>query len=291
MKAVKRAARQALDALLEARVDAAVAAGHDELTLDARGRLLHGEEAVLAHVIAGERVLEPRVRMPRHEMLTTGQREALRRRAQQWVRAEVERLTAPLDSEGLHGAAAGLLYRLGEGLGTLPREAAAEQVAALSPGDRKALYRRGVRLGVHAVYAVPLLKPDQVARRAWLWGVAEGASPLPSPPPPGATSAPTPEQDAPPPRFYGAVGYRLLGPRVVRVDMVERLDARLREVTRRGAGPLPAAEGMSWLGCSAAELIGVCRALGYEAAGEDEAATLQRPRRRRRGPKRGRSDR
>lgn len=214
--------------------------------------------------------------MPHHELLSVPQREALRRRAEQWIREEVARLGAPLEDASLHGPGAGLLYRLKTALGTLPRDEVRELVDALSPADRKALYRLGVRLGVRLVYSLPLLKPEQVARRARLWGVWQGLSPLPVPPPAGATSAPA----QPPAAFYLAVGYLMLGPRAVRVDMVERLDARLREATRAGDAPLPAAEGMSWLGCTLGELVGVCRSLGYAISGEEaaETATLQRPR-------------
>ncbi|MEL6348009.1 MAG: hypothetical protein AAFV53_33185, partial [Myxococcota bacterium] len=287
-KAVRKAVRQAVVAPLAERVALAVAAPHQDLRLDASGRVCH-EDGQLAKLAAGVDVLKPSVRPMSHELLNQRQRDALRRRAQAWVREEVRRLTAPLDApEGVSPAMVGILYRVKLGLGTLRRRDAHDLIQSLSGAERKALARQDVRVGMHAVYSLPLLKPEMVARRAWLWGVAREMRTLLPPPPASATSVPA-EHTA---DFYEAVGYRLLGSRAVRVDMVERLDAALRGRTREKASPLPDVA-MSWLGCSFEELIDVCRALGYLVHGEGDKARVNRPenthrskRKRRRPPRR-----
>lgn len=271
LKLVLRAARQALSGPLAERVATASVAPHGDLVLEADGRL-RWQGGELARLQAGATLWAPVVRPPRHELLSTRQREALRARALQWVKDELLALSSPLEADGLTAPARGLLYQLKEGLGSAARSTLSDEIAALSKSDRKALFRMGVKLGMHAVYAAPLLKPAQLRRRAWLWSLAADDSAL-IPAPSGSASLAAVQSS----RFYAAVGYRRLGPRAVRLDMVERLDAELRGVTRKGAAPLPEAP-MSWLGCSRDDLAEICRSLGYSVHGE-EALRIERPRR------------
>ena len=183
-------------------------------------------------------------------------------------------LSACLSDPRLSPPGRALLYRLREGLGSVPRASVSAEVDALRSSDRSRLFRLGIKLGVHTVYSAPLLKPAMLARRAWLWSLHSGQQPLRSGPS-GAASVPLEAS----PAFYTAVGYSGLGDRAVRVDMVERLDACLRAETRRGAAPLPTAP-MSWLGCSRDSLAEICRGLGYTIRGEGEEQQVSRPRRR-----------
>ncbi|MFT4978434.1 MAG: ATP-dependent RNA helicase SUPV3L1/SUV3, partial [Myxococcota bacterium] len=275
LKLVLRAARQSLTVPLAERVAEALAAPNTALELMEDGRLCR-DGAELARLTAGASLWKPAVRSPRHELLSTAQREALQVRGLQWVRDELAALSAPLEGEGLSPPARGLLYQLREHLGSAPREQVRPAVEALSSADRKALHRLGVRLGVHAIYSQPLLKPAQLRRRAWLWSVANKQSPL-LPAPSGAASIPATGSDD----FYAAVGYRRLGARAVRLDMVERLDAHLRAATRKGTAELPG-EVMSWLGCRRDDFISCCRELSYIIDESAEPVSIRRPRRSRR---------
>ena len=68
----------------------------------------------------------------------------------------------------------GLAFQLADALGALPAGEVARQVAALSPADRAALGRHGVRFGTEMVYVEPLLRPDALRFRALLWAVRHG---------------------------------------------------------------------------------------------------------------------
>jgi ATP-dependent RNA helicase SUPV3L1/SUV3 len=64
------------------------------------------------------------------------------------------------------------------------------------------------------------------------------------------------------------MGYRVLGPRILRVDRVERLAVCIRTLSRQGAfGALPELADLA--GCGLADLPAVLEALGYRARASD----------------------
>jgi ATP-dependent RNA helicase SUPV3L1/SUV3 len=250
-----------------------------EFAILADGAIAWGGDPV-ARLQPGDAVLAPRVEVLPGEFLEGELREAVRRRAADFVQTRIRRVLGALfrlgDAER-SGAARGLAYQLGEALGTVPASEVAPQLAALTPEDRKALARLGVRLGTETVYVESLLKPAAVELRALLWSVHRGA-PLPAPvPPPGRISLPPDPVAAN--SFYPAIGYQLLGPRALRVDRVERLAAAARKAARQG--PFAASPELASLsGCPKEELPGVLAALGYRAVVEGSGITFQaKPRR------------
>ena len=135
--------------------------------------------------------------------------------------------------EPLSGAARGLAFMLFEQLGTVPSMQASQQLRGLSETDKPRLARLGLRFGVEAVYLPELLKPAQIELRALLWNLFHGG--------PGSFHAPPPAGrvaidaiDGVPDEFWLATGYRRLGGRVMRVDMVERVALLVRNAAREG---------------------------------------------------------
>jgi ATP-dependent RNA helicase SUPV3L1/SUV3 len=176
----------------------------------------------------------------------------------------------------LKGPARGLVFQLGEAMGSMPAREVAALRAALGAADRKALARLGVRLGTETVYFDALLKPREAALRGLLWAVRSGAVVPAVPRGPSAWRDEAVSDEA-----YAAMGYRVLGPRVLRVDRLEMLAAATRRLARRG--PFVAgAEIAALAGCSIAELAAVLPALFYRAApdgGDGMIVFHPRPRR------------
>ena len=117
------------------------------------------------------------------------------------------------------------------------------------------------------MYLPALLKPPAVALRALLWAVWRGLERVPAPPAPGRVSQAA--DPAAPDGFYEAVGYRLLGGRAVRVDMLERFAADLRRMARDGRFRPPPAL-LSGLGLGPGDAPPVLTALGYVAEESDD---------------------
>jgi ATP-dependent RNA helicase SUPV3L1/SUV3 len=242
-----------------------------ELRLAADGALLW-REARVGRLAAGEDVLSPRIEIFPGDHLEGGAREGVRRRLLDFARGELRRVLGPLflarDPGGAwSGPARAILYRLGEGLGVAAAGAIADLAAALAPADRKALARAGLRFGVLHAYAPALFKPPAQALRALLWAVANGAS---LPVLPSGTAAP--RDPAVSEEFYAAMGFLVLGERVLRVDRAETLAASLRRLGRHGA--FAATPELARLaGAPVAELPAMLPAFGYRAVA-DAAGTV-----------------
>jgi ATP-dependent RNA helicase SUPV3L1/SUV3 len=218
-------------------------------------------------------------------LLDAARLERVRRRLALWVEAAVAKTLAPLAhalGAGVGGPARGILFQLGEGLGSVPRLRAEGEIRALGRDDRRALRALGVRIGRESVYMPALLKPKALALRALLWAAAHGRrAPLP---PAGRVVAPA-AADAPA-GFYEAVGYRPLGAFVVRVDMLERIAAKAFALANRG--PFAAdAELMNLAGLGPKAIGELLAGLGYRAREVNGEVRYAAPRRRK-APPRGR---
>ncbi len=284
-KRVRGAALRALGGEIAARIGRLEADGDEAFAL-ADGRRVRWRGADVGRLVAGPDVLSPGVEALASDLLEPDMRERVRRRLAVWLDGYVKARLAPLFEARrapLDGAARGLVFQLCETLGSLPRRRAASQVAALGRDGRKALRKLGVRLGMESVFMPALIKPRAVEMRALLWAVKEGLGDAVASAP-GRTSVP--RADGVPHRFYEAVGYRPLGPRALRVDIVERLAAQAWKLSRGGpfaAGPAL----LSLAGCGAEDMTGVLAALGYRANGADGAVRYSpAPRRRRKGSQR-----
>jgi ATP-dependent RNA helicase SUPV3L1/SUV3 len=269
-KPLLAAARRILRREVASRARHLRAAPDDELRLDSDGTLSWRGERV-GRLVAGDSVLDPRIEVLPADDLEGGAREAVRRRLRDFARAELRRVLAPLflardAGASWTGPARAILYRIGEGLGVVTTASIADLAAALSPADRKALARAGLRFGVHYAYAPALLKPAAQGLRALLWAVAEGAS---LPLLPAGTAAPRDPAIAE--GFYAALGFVVLGERVLRADRLETFAAALRRCGRQG--PFAATPELARLaGARLDELPAMLPALGFRAVADTAGA-------------------
>ncbi len=222
------------------------------------------ESVEVARLIPGKSTLRPDVQALAGDLLDAPERTAVERRVREWVETQVDRVFADLfkvqDTE-LKGAARGLGFQLLEGLGSLRRGNASQQIDALSKSDRKQLRGFGVRIGRDMAYMPALLKPEAVRWRALLWALAGGYPAVPPLPTPGRVSVPIGKGDDL--NFLEACGYRPLGPLAVRIDMAERLTSKAW-LAAKGGPFLPSPELLSLIGATLDDFPGVMRAIGFK---------------------------
>ena len=231
-RALVSAAARALKGEIATRTRRLIDETDDAFAVDGQGRLTWHDVAI-AHLVAGPSILQPRIEAMVSEFLTGEQRAAIEHCLQQWLEAFLERELEPiygLDRASLSGPARGLAYQLIEALGSKPRREAIGQTQALTADERKALRALGVRLGLESVFLPALLKPKAQRLRALLWTVHRGLEPI-LPPPPGLVSIAAADV---PEGFYAAVGYRLVGGRAMRIDILDRLAIELQRAARKG---------------------------------------------------------
>jgi ATP-dependent RNA helicase SUPV3L1/SUV3 len=284
-KAVRAAAQKALAAEFETRADRFAASGNNDIALDSNG-VLRWIGAPIATLVAGEDVLRPRLVLLADEQLTGPARDKVAARAERFVTFQIETLLKPLvdlkANDQLTGIARGIAFQLVENLGLLNRRDIAEDMRSLEQDGRAALRRLGVRFGAYHVFVPALLKPAPAGLVTLLWALQNDGKDKPgfgdvvNALSTGRTSVVVDQTfDR---NFYRLAGYRSLGRRAVRVDILERLADLIRPAInwKPGLGPRPdgAFDGgtftvtppmMSILGATAEDMEEILKGLGYRA--------------------------
>ncbi|WP_131856205.1 helicase-related protein [Bosea sp. BK604] len=284
-KALNMAALKALASEIEARAARVVLAADDAFVLSHDGLVRWIGEPV-ARLTAGEKALEPRLRLLVEEHLTGPAREQVEGRLNTWLKNHITRLLGPLqlleNAESLTGIARGIAYQAAEALGVLERAKVGEEMKALDQEGRAALRQLGIRFGAFHLYVPALLKPAPRALAAQLWTLKHGGpdqaglDDIAHLAASGRTSFAV--DKAVPKGLYRAAGYRVCGERAVRVDILERLADLIRPAIayRPGAtqGQPPAGSAdqdgfvvtgamTSLVGCAGEDFASILRSLGY----------------------------
>ena len=284
-KAVKTAAQKALAVEFEARGERFSASPNGDIALGSDG-VLRWIGSPIATLTSGEDMLKPRLILLADEQLTGQARDKVAARAERFVNFQIETLLKPLvdlkSADQLTGIGRGIAFRLVENFGLLNRRDVAEDVKSLDQDGRGALRRLGVRFGAYHVFVPALLKPGPAGLVTLLWALANEGKDKPGfgdvvhALASGRTSVVIdPAFDH---AFYRLAGFRNLGRRAVRVDILERLADLIRPALawRAGAGARPdgAFDGsaflvtpamMSILGATADDIVEILKGLGYRA--------------------------
>jgi ATP-dependent RNA helicase SUPV3L1/SUV3 len=227
--------------------------------------ILSREGTLVARLVAGKSVLVPELRWL-HAESDAAKRTLLEKAAREHLLQLVSSVLPvdPEDGESNNSSLRGLWYQLRGGLGTVPRPQVQPLLSALSPKEVQSLERRGVYLGRAHVYLKALLRPHAIRLRVSLASAFFGEQLLPSRLDPRSVSLPRMRDYAAPACLVA--GYACVGPRVVRVDILDRLLLQCSELgsdTRETRLAL-ARRSASLLGCRQNEVpqvLGACQSL------------------------------
>ncbi|MCK7614321.1 helicase-related protein [Roseibium sediminicola] len=295
-KTVRAAAQKALTTEIESRAEKLGKSENSDFVLASDATIRWRGEPV-AKLVAGEEVLVPTVLLLADEHLTGPARDAVQSRIDLWAKAQIETLLKPLvdlkNGEGLEGLARGIAFRIVEGLGILERQDAADEIRQLDQDMRAGLRKHGIRFGAYTVFVPALLKPAPSQLLAQLWALKHGSldmngmTELPQLSASGRTSIPVDETIDK--ALYKVVGFRVCGPRAVRVDILERLADLIRPLiawkpldaevsppegaVETGGGFTVTVAMTSLLGCAGEDFSAVLKSLGYRV----ETKEVQRP--------------
>jgi len=295
-KAVQAAAQKALALEFEARAARLHAAGNADLALSSDGTVRWLGDPV-ARLAASDHVMRPRVLLLSDEQLTGNARDHVAARIERFVNHHIATVLKPLDdlsrAEDLQGLAKGLAFQLVESLGVLFRRDVADDVKALDQDARASMRKHGIRFGAYHIFMPALLKPAPAELITLLWALKNdgldkpGYGDLIPVLAAGRTSVVTdPSYER---AFYKLAGFRFLGKRAVRIDILERLADLIRPLLQWKPGT-PRPEGaydgrrfmattamLSILGATPDDMEEILKGLGYRAdsvKAEEAAAFL-----------------
>ena len=302
-KALKAAAEKALAGEIERRAKSLSESPAEQLDiLPDMTVAWHG--APVARLIAGDTPLKPRVSLIADEQLTGPARDKVQDRLDRYVAVTLTNALKPLfdlqDDAEMPGPVRGIAFRLVEALGILDRGPIADEIKGLDQDARSVLRKHGVRFGAFHVFLPLLLKPAPRKLAAQLWalnaGGAAGVSPqeidnrlVPELVASGRTSVM--RDPAIPDTVYGLLGFKPVGKRVVRIDILERLGDAIREaMSWRPLSAAPKPEGhvdgscfrvapnmTSLLGCSNEDMAEVLATLGFRKDRRPPPPELEAP--------------
>ncbi|WP_394887650.1 helicase-related protein [Mesorhizobium sp. AaZ16] len=284
-KAIKAAAQKALALEFDSRAERFAASGNGDIALGSDG-ILRWIGAPIGTLAATDDALRPRVILLADEQLTGPARDKVAARAERFVNHQIDTALKPLielkGAEQLSGIARGIAFQLVEHFGLINRREIADDIKSLDQEGRAGLRRLGVRFGAYHVFVPSLIKPGPASLVTLLWALKNDGKDKPGfgdvvhALAAGRTSVvvdPTFDR-----AFYKLAGFRMLGRRAVRVDILERLADLIRPALAwkagTGARPDGAFDGsaflvtpamMSILGANADDIEEILKGLGYRA--------------------------
>ena len=221
--------KQAITSKISILVDQLYESPNGEFSLNNSGNIIWRENAI-GSIKVGNSILEPELTPLIDEIAGKTAKEKLLRRIKYFLEGlleeHMEALFSLVKDEEISGLSAGLVFRLSENLGVLPREEFSKEVKALDQDTRSKFRKHGVRFGQYSIFQPSLLKPEPTRIRMLLWKIYHKPTLAPEPPAPGLVTIPSIKDVNP--LFYSISGFRLLGARAIRIDMLERLADLIR---------------------------------------------------------------
>ncbi|CDO40843.1 ATP-dependent helicase (fragment) [Bartonella henselae] len=261
------------------------ASGNGDFTLSSNG-IVRWIGQPVGQLAATDDFLKPKPIILADTQLTGEARDNVVKRLERFVTFHFETALKPLfdlrGAEGLTDSTSNLASQLVNSLGVIPRREIATVVKNLDQESRAILRRLGVRFGAFHIYVAGMFKPAPVQAITLLWnlqnegcdqtGLDEIFAALSA----GRTSLVVdPRYNR---QFYQLAGYRILGQRAVRIDILERLANLIRPALYWKQGNEPKPDGaydgksffvtptmMSILGANGTDMEEILKGLGYQS--------------------------
>jgi ATP-dependent RNA helicase SUPV3L1/SUV3 len=270
-RTLRAAALKALEGELAARVHRLTGASDDEITLSDHGKLWW-EGSIVGQLTAGGHALEPDVVLLADDSLDVGLRSAGLGALKGWTARRIAMRLQPLltlrdavdarasSPDALPAAARGLAYQLVENLGSLDLRDLT--LPADCSGAKQALQKFGVRFARRSAFLPRMLRPEAARLLALLWSVKAQFAVIPPPPAAGATSF---EDDGTREAgFLAAAGYRIIGGRAIRLDILERVESELEKAAAAGtSADAQMPKLASYFGCDFKGVARILEAMGW----------------------------
>ena len=268
-KKITNAAKRALKGEALSRLSKLVTDEDSQFRLseDNEPPLIFWRDQAVAILKTGQSLLNPSIQPLPGNLLGLTDREVLRRRCHIWLNNVLNEafspLTTALSSSTLSAFARGLIFQLGENLGSLQRRRANSLINLMGRACRKSLIPFDIRIGRHWIFIPSLLKPRAIALRSLLWNLWNKTNF--NTPSPGRVSVAIDTNT--PPEFYEALGYACFSSLAIRCDIVERLASEAWVLSRKRSFKLEgdATKLLALASCGTNEIVKILSVLGYNS--------------------------
>jgi ATP-dependent RNA helicase SUPV3L1/SUV3 len=162
--------------------------------------------------------------------------------------------------------------------GIVARESVGKALAGLERDQRRQITRLRVRIGALDLFIPDMLKPEPRRWRSALRAAASGGA-MPDLPPESVVVLPAPREEELP--RLQKLGFRCVGPQMLRVDLVERLARHAHEARAGKAQPVVDQALATSLGLQPQAVARLMRDLGFRASDGETGWKWRGPARRR----------
>ncbi|MBC92258.1 MAG: disulfide oxidoreductase [Rhodospirillaceae bacterium] len=272
MAAINRALRE----VVSIRVASIKAADNDAFLLNLSNGTLEWNGAPLAKLTSGSTIVRPHIDILPSELLDSSAISVIRLRLRKWLDYYLISQIRPLLSlseKTLDGELRGLIYRLTEGLGCSARDNSIDRRSKFIGNNKHILARAGIRVGVEITYMPSLLKGRLMPLKGLLWAVHRGEEKPSAIPDGGATSIDCSANI--PSSWYLALGFFPVGKIAIRADLLERLLANVRQLSRDGPFNVNS-NMMNTIGVNEEKLALILKSFGYVVNKKDKFISVSR---------------
>ena len=279
-KAVQAAAEKVVAPEVDRRLTSLCGGMHSIFTLSDRGQILWGGK-VVGKVGAGGTPMNPDAELVGGKLGNENLKNLAIARMRDYLRAEASTKFRPLielqeiqSRDSTTAEARGFAYTLYENFGAVERKDHWKTLRELDQRARRQLREANVQFGQYNIYIRDLMKPAPARLLSILTAYGAGGDRKPFIPFAGVTSIPN-EGDFASEHFseqaLSMAGYRAVGPRIARFDILNRLGNQIRQAQQqnealgRGKKFQIMQEMMAIMGCSYEDMKGVLKSLGFES--------------------------
>ena len=279
-KTVQAVAEKVVAPEVDRRLTSLCGGVHSIFTISDRGQILWGGK-IVGKVGSGGTPLNPDAELVGAELGNENLKNLAAARMRDHLRAEAANYFKPLlelkeiqARESSTPEAKGFAYTLYENFGTVDRKDHWKTLRSLDQRARRQLREANVQFGQYDIYIRDLMKPKAARLLSILTAYGAGGDRKPFIPFAGVTSIPN-DGDLASENFskqaLSMAGYRAVGPRIARFDILNRLGNQIRQAQQqnealgRGKKFQIMQEMLAIMGCNYEDLQGVLRSLGFQS--------------------------